>query len=109
MRKSEGVRDHLRAGEFYGDVSRKISTSRMGLFEVIHKTERKLKKHSHKLASFHLMLNGNYLESYGSEMLDCAPMSVTWCPPGVTHEDHIGRMGAHFFAIEIAHSAVEML
>ena len=92
---------HLRPGQFYGSVTRKRSCSGLILSELIHKTSRKLPEHSHQLANFCLLIEGDYAEYYGTQVFKYNPMTIMFHPPGLTHRDEIGNHGGHFFNVEL--------
>ena len=92
---------HLEAGQFFGDVIRKLRCSGLVLSELRHRTGRKLPRHSHDLAYFCLLLGGGYSESLGRRTLTYRPLTVVFHPPGLTHRDEVGGGGGHFFSVEM--------
>jgi len=92
---------NLRPGQFYGSVINKRSCSGLILSELTHRTGRKLPEHSHQLANFCLLIEGNYAEYYGTQLFEYKPMTIMFHPPALTHRDEIGERGGHFFNVEL--------
>src|SRR5687767_8746568 len=92
---------NLQPGEFYGDILRKRQDAGLILSELRHEGARKLPRHSHELAYFCLLLNGDYWEQSGSKRVTYKPFSVMFHPPGTTHIDEIGTGGGRFFSVEV--------
>jgi AraC family transcriptional regulator len=91
----------LRPGQFLGKVVNSRTSSGLILSELKHSTGKKLCEHSHQLANFCFLLNGDYLENWGSETIVYRPMTIMFHPPELTHSDEIGKHGGHFFNIEL--------
>lgn len=100
---------NLQPGQFYGEVLRKRQGSGLILSELKHETARKLPRHSHELAYFCLLLNGNYWEQFGPKKITYKPLSVMFHPPGTTHIDEIGPTGGRFFSVEVKTEWMERL
>jgi AraC family transcriptional regulator len=98
---------NLQPGQFYGETVRKRQASGLILSELKHDAPRKLPSHSHELAYFCLLLNGNYWEQLGSERVTYKPLTVMFHPPGMTHIDEIGAAGGRFFSVEIKKEWIE--
>jgi AraC family transcriptional regulator len=92
---------NLEPGQFYGEILRKRQASGLILSELKHKAARKLPSHSHELAYFCLLLNGDYWEQLGSKRITYKPLTVMFHPPGTTHLDEIGPAGGRFFSVEV--------
>lgn len=92
---------NLKSGEFFGKVPGKRATNALTLSEILHPGRVDLPAHEHESASFTLLLEGSYSESFGSRNLDYGPSTVWWHPPGFFHKDEVGRGGGRFFTIEI--------
>lgn len=92
---------NLQPGQYYGDILRKRQASGLILSELRHEGARKLPAHSHELAFFCLLLNGNYSERFGSKRVTYKPLTVMFHPPGTTHVDEIGPSGGRFFSVEV--------
>src|ERR1700752_1474778 len=95
------VNQNLRPGHFYGEITRKREASGLILSELKHDTARKLPSHSHELAYFCLLLNGNFWEQFGRQRITYKPLTVMFHPPGTTHVDEIGPAGGRFFSVEV--------
>jgi len=100
---------NLQPGQFYGEVLRKQQSSGLILSELRHETARKLPRHSHELAYFCLLLNGNYWEQFGPRKITYKPLSVMFHPPETTHIDEIGPSGGRFFSVEVRPEWMERL
>ena len=92
---------NLKPGQFYGEILRKRQASGLILSELKHDGARKLPQHSHELAYFCLLLNGNYWEQFGPKRIIYKPLTVMFHPPGTTHSDEIGPTGGRFFSVEV--------
>jgi len=97
---------NLRAGEFFGDVPRKLATTLTVMTEVVHACRRSVPRHSHELGHFQLLLSGSYRETIGERTTAPAPMTIAWHRPGLTHRDEIGNGGSRFFMVELKPTAV---
>ena len=94
---------HLNAGEFYGDVSRRERRGGLVLSALRHNEPRKIAEHSHELAFFCLLLDGDYREQSGRRLIEYRPFTLVFHPPGLTHQDEIGPRGGRFFSVEMEH------
>ena len=92
---------NLLPGHFYGEITRKREASGLIFSELKHETARKLPTHSHELAYFCLLLNGNYWEQLGKKRITYKPLTVMFHPPDMTHVDEIGPAGGRFFSVEV--------
>jgi AraC family transcriptional regulator len=100
---------NLQPGQFYGEILRKRQGSGLILSELKHEAGRKLPSHSHELAYFCLLLNGNYWEQFGPKRITYKPLTVMFHPPGTTHIDEIGPGGGRFFSVEVKTEWIERL
>ena len=91
----------LRPGDFYGQVLHKHTGEGIILAELKHDRARRLPTHSHELASFHLLLYGQYVESFGHRTAALKPYTTIFHPSGVTHRDEIGPAGMRIFSVEL--------
>ena len=91
----------LSPGQFFGEVLNKRKRSGLILSEFEHKRARKLPRHSHELAFFNLLLDGDYKESFGKGTAVLQPLTTIFHPSGVTHHDEIGPHGIRIFSVEI--------
>ncbi len=103
------AKQNLRPGQFYGEILRKRQASGLILSELKHEEPRKLPSHSHELAYFCLLLDGNYWEQTGRKRIIYKPLTVMFHPPGTTHIDEIGSGGGRFFNVEIKTEWIERL
>lgn len=92
---------NLQPGQFYGEILRKRHGAGLILSELKHAQARKHPSHSHELAYFCLLLNGNYLEQLGRKRIVYKPLTIMFHPPGMTHHDEIGAGGGRFFSVEV--------
>src|SRR6201991_2846344 len=100
---------NLQPGHFYGEITRKREASGLILSELKHETARKLPTHSHELAYFCLLLNGNYWEQLGKKRITYKPLTVMFHPPDMTHIDEIGPAGGSFFSVEVKTEGMDRL
>jgi AraC family transcriptional regulator len=91
----------LAAGEFYGDVVRRHSSSQFVLSELHHPNRRVLPTHAHQTAYFSLLIDGRYEETYDGRRREYEPLTVWWHRPGVVHDDAVGQDGGRFFNVEL--------
>ena len=91
----------LEAGSFYGAVQEKREQCGAIFTDLRHVTPRKLPEHSHELAFFALLLEGEYGERYQRQDMQFRPFTVHFRPAGVPHQDEIGPRGVRFFEIEV--------
>ena len=98
--------NNLRAGEFFGDVPRKMSTGLAMMTEVVHSKRRSVPQHSHELGHFQLLLQGSYSETIAGNSVSPSPMTISWHRPGLIHCDEIGTGGSRFFMVELKPEAV---
>lgn len=91
----------LRAGEHYGKVFCKTNIPSAILSESVYKKSLALPEHSHELAFFTLILQGNYSEHYGGKTQVYQPLTVLWRHSNLSHRDKIEQSGSRFFFIEI--------
>jgi AraC family transcriptional regulator len=103
------VNRNLQPGHFYGEITRKREASGLILSELKHDKARKLPTHSHELAYFCLLLNGNYWEQFGRKRITYKPLTVMFHPPDTTHVDEIGPAGGRFFSVEVKTEWMERL
>lgn len=101
--------NYLAPGQSYGHVVSNQHCSGLVLTEIKHNYGRKLPQHSHELAIFSLILDGNYIEKFGSRIVSYNPFSVYFHPPEFTHRDEIGNRGCKFFNIEVQNQWIERL
>ena len=100
---------NLKPGQFYSEILRKRQGSGLILSELKHEGARKLPRHSHELAYFCLLLNGNYWEQFGPKRITYKPLTVMFHPPATTHIDEIGPAGGRFFSVEVKTEWIERL
>jgi AraC family transcriptional regulator len=91
----------LGAGSFYGAVQEKREQCGAIFTDLRHATPRKLPEHSHELAFFALLLEGEYGERYQQQDMQFRPFTVHFRPAGVPHQDEVGPRGVRFFEIEV--------
>jgi AraC family transcriptional regulator len=101
--------ENLKAGEFYGQVPQKKLAASAVLSEIVHRQKIALPAHSHELASFTLLLDGSYAETFGRKKFSYRPLTVWWHPSDIFHEDEIGMRGGRFFTVEIQPRGMENL
>lgn len=100
-RSNDILNTRLRPGQFYGSVINKGNCSGLILSELKHRTAKKLPEHSHQLANFCLLIEGDYTEYYCRQVFEYRPMTIMFHPPELSHRDEIGNQGGHFFNVEL--------
>jgi AraC family transcriptional regulator len=91
----------LSGGSFFGAIQKRSEHSSAIFTELSHSAPRKLPEHSHELAFFALILQGQYGERFGREQRQFSPFTVMFRPSGIPHQDEIGPSGVHFFEVEL--------
>ena len=100
---------HLTPGSFYGEVVHKRSDDGIILSDVRHAGPRQLPHHSHELAYFCLLLDGDYAEHLGRKTVSYKPLTIMFHPPGTAHRDEIGDRGGRFFSVEVGDRWLELM
>lgn len=99
----------LKPGEFFGNVLHKYEERGLVLSEFSHDQPRRLPKHSHQLAFFNLILEGNYVEHFSKRTATLKPFTTIFHPSGIEHYDEIGPRGMRIFSIEMQQSWLDRL
>lgn len=99
----------LKAGEHYGSVFCKTNIPSAIISESVYQKSIALPEHSHELAFFTLILQGNYSEHYRGKHLTYLPMTVLWRQADLSHRDKIERNGSRFFFVEIKRDYLDKL
>jgi AraC family transcriptional regulator len=108
-RDTKKVDQPLTAGQSYGNVLRKYDGCGLLLSEARHDLPRKLPKHFHELASFHLLLAGDYRESDGPITAVLKPFTTIFDPGCIPHSDEIGPSGLRIFTVELQKPWIDRL
>jgi AraC family transcriptional regulator len=109
MAQTQPNLEFLKAGEHYGKVFCKTNIPSAIISESVYKKSLTLPEHSHELAFFTLILQGNYSEHYGGKNLVYTPMTVLWRHSNLSHRDKIERNGSRFFFVEIKRAYLDKL
>ena len=99
----------LGAGDHFGEISYKKKTSSGYVSESKYKNRTNFPKHSHELAFFTLVLEGNYVDRFDERDLVYKPMSVLWRKEEICHSDRVDSDGGRFFFVEISNDQLEKL
>jgi AraC family transcriptional regulator len=99
----------LGPGQFYGQVTEKRRCANAILSEFVHSEPKRLPRHTHELAYFCLLLDGQYLERFSGKSIVYQPYSIVFHPPGFTHRDEIGPEGGRFFGMELQSEWMETM
>jgi AraC family transcriptional regulator len=91
----------MRGGSFYGAVQQRRERCDAIFTDLRHSSARKLPEHSHELAFFAVLLQGDYGERYGRLHKQFGPFTLVFRPAGIPHQDEVGPRGVRFFEIEI--------
>ncbi|HEX8734785.1 MAG TPA: AraC family transcriptional regulator [Pyrinomonadaceae bacterium] len=109
MAQAEPNLQFLKAGEHYGKVFCKTNIPSAIISESVYQKSLALPEHSHELAFFTLILQGNYSEHYGGKTFVYSPMTVLWRHSNLSHRDRIERSGSRFFFVEIKRAYLDRL
>ncbi|MBX9599827.1 MAG: AraC family transcriptional regulator [Bryobacteraceae bacterium] len=99
--------EQLPAGGFYGVNRRQWRGEAAVLTEVRHREPRRLPRHTHERAFLTLLVAGSYRERLGSREIEFRPLTMSYRPAWLEHQDEIGAGGAHFLLVETAGSGRE--
>ncbi|MBK8096302.1 MAG: helix-turn-helix domain-containing protein [Planctomycetes bacterium] len=91
----------LPAGQFLGRRTHRVRIGNATITEADYAPGARLPRHSHACAHFCFVLGGGYHETLGRNDLERRPMSLTFQPAGVEHEERHFGAGRHLL-IEIA-------
>ena len=91
----------LPPGSFHGRILGARGASGVGMTEARIEPRRELPRHSHELAFFCLLVEGDYREDSGSGASAYAPFTVAFHPAGEPHRSVMGPHGARVFNVEI--------
>jgi AraC family transcriptional regulator len=92
-----------------GKVLKSFDTAGFIMTEVAYGAQTRLAEHSHENAHFCFVLQGSYTESHNKQELECEPFTLTFRPPGETHEDKFHNQDVRVFTIEIPPRWLERL
>lgn len=98
---SSSPAQQMGAGNFFGAIHGAREQCGAIFSDVRHASTRKLPSHSHELAFFALVLNGQYRERCGRHEGQYAPFTLMFRPAGVPHQDEIGPLGVRLYEIEL--------
>ena len=99
--------EQLTVGSFYGISRRQWRTESAVLTEVRHREPRRLPRHTHERPFLTLLLAGDYRERLGSGEMEFRPLTMSYRPAWLEHQDEIGAGGAHFLMVETGVSGCE--
>lgn len=85
----------LKAGQFYGETAKELSTGGFSFTEKSYSTDANLPAHAHELSHFCLVLNGYYSEKIGSKCFDREPTALVFYPPDTSHAETHFSNGRH--------------
>lgn len=92
----------LAPGKYYGETLRSAKLSSFELSERVYSPGYRTPKHTHKQALFCFVMQGNYTETYGSQMRECHSSNLLFHPPGELHAEYFHESGGRSFIVEIA-------
>jgi AraC family transcriptional regulator len=95
-------------GEFYAPVVRQQRQALALLAELQQPSARVLPRHEHARAYLTLVLEGDYAETCGRQIIEARPLSVIYNPAGVSHASQIGRRGTRLFTIDWTEHAEQL-
>jgi AraC family transcriptional regulator len=85
----------LRAGSFYGVTAKTINVSGFRFTEKAYETRDALPSHSHELAHFCFVLEGNYTETICRKVEERTPATLIFYPPDTVHAEGHHNKGRH--------------
>ncbi|MDT4897610.1 MAG: AraC family transcriptional regulator [Acidobacteriota bacterium] len=85
----------LRAGSFYGVTAKTINISGFRFTEKSYETRIALPSHSHELAHFCFVLEGNYTETICRKIEERTPATLIFYPPDTVHAEGHHNKGRH--------------
>jgi AraC family transcriptional regulator len=100
-RRNGQPEETLGPGQFYGQVLHKYARDGIILSEFKHERARKLPRHSHELAFFNLLLDGQYSETFLGKTAVLKPLGTIFHPADTSHHDEIGPSGIRIFSVEL--------
>jgi len=102
-------RQNAKDGQFRRKPAARCFVSSFILSEVIYERPVKIPEHTHKLASYTLILDGKYSENLAGRIYHHSAGAVIWHCAGIAHSDYISENGCRFFTIEIQPSFLDKL
>jgi AraC family transcriptional regulator len=99
----------LRPGDFYGEVLNVSEGCGFVLTDARYEVGRRLPEHSHELAFFCLLVDGQYTEYYRRRTTAYTPFTVAFHPPGECHRVEVGGAGGYVFNVEVKPSLLMRL
>lgn len=85
----------LQAGSFYGVTAKTINISGFRFTEKAYETRIALPSHSHELAHFCFVLEGNYTETIFRKIEERTPATLIFYPPDTVHAEGHHNKGRH--------------
>ncbi|HJW93742.1 MAG TPA: AraC family transcriptional regulator [Thermoanaerobaculia bacterium] len=77
------------------------SAAGIDVTELTYSPGLELPPHAHERAGFCLVIDGSYIEGYGSRDLRCRASSVTFSPAGEEHRNHFDGAPVHCLTVDI--------
>jgi AraC family transcriptional regulator len=99
----------LARGRFNGSCIHRSETDSLTLTEYTYPANLTIGKHSHELAYFSVLLDGNYTENFDSKIRICKPLTVTFHPSGEGHQDSFHNCESRIFSIEFDSSRLQSI
>lgn len=96
----------LDAGRYLGKPTMRIDTSRAAVIESSYHSGTHLQSHAHARAHFCVVLEGGYIERFGTADVERRSGCVSFLPAGAAHAEHHLTHGRHLM-IDVAPSAVD--
>jgi AraC family transcriptional regulator len=79
----------------------RTTASGIELAELVYAERLQLPRHAHEHAGFCLVIEGSYIEGYGTRALQCRPDSVTFSPAGAEHRNTFEQQESRCLTIEL--------
>lgn len=91
-----------RSENHYREITHSQTIGGFTLTEAVYAPNLSVRKHSHRLDCFGLVLQGTYIESYGKKSLECKPLHLKFRPAEEIHTDFYGTPAVKCFFVEPA-------
>ena len=91
----------LESGQYCGAIVRRLSAGSILLAETRHCRGARIPLHAHRGAYFSFILQGDYVETFGSKPRHCGPLTLAFHTPGETQSQHIGDADVWSLNVEV--------
>jgi AraC family transcriptional regulator len=99
----------LPPGSSFGKVIRHRVAAGLTLTETTYAPEVRVPHHAHEWAFFYTVLEGTYVDTFGSSTLTPRPLAPVFHPAGEVHSHHFDNRGGRLFNIDLAPRRIEQM